>query len=81
MFEQDSLKTPILFPDNAAIKHSDVKIINNYGEKGVPVSAGFCSISNGSFGYTVQCYGESISLNLQSDPKDEEAIRFLLNIQ
>lgn len=35
-----------------------------------PVSAGFISIgANGRYDPTIQCYGESVSLGLKSDPE------------
>ena len=41
------------------LKHSDFKEMN-------PVSAGFCHISENK----VACFGESVSLQMKSDPED-----------
>lgn len=43
------------------LMHSDFKHLN-------PVSAGFCVVGVGR----IDCFGESISLNLKSDPKDTQ---------
>ena len=48
----------IFFP--TTIQHSEFKHFK-------PVTAGFCRMRN----QKVQCYGESYSLNLQSDPKED----------
>lgn len=50
----------IMFPET--IMHSDFKKFN-------PISAGFCHIRHDK--KTVECYGESISLRLNSDPKKD----------
>ena len=48
----------IIFP--CTIEHSDFKKFN-------PVSAGFCYINKGR----VDCFGESISLDLKSNAKED----------
>ena len=51
----------IVFPE--IIQHSDFKFLE-------PVSAGFCFINTEN--REVVCYGQSVSLGLNSDPKDSE---------
>jgi len=51
--------TIIIF--DIVLNHSDFKRMN-------PVSAGFCYIGDNM----VKCFGESVSLNLESDPEDSK---------
>lgn len=49
--------TIIIFPE--VLNHSDFKHMN-------PVSAGFCYVEKEK----IQCFGESYSLRMKSDPED-----------
>lgn len=49
--------TIIIFPE--VLNHSDFKHMN-------PVSAGFCYVEQEK----IQCFGESYSLRMKSDPED-----------
>jgi hypothetical protein len=60
---------PIIFRE--AHKHSD--FANN--RLGEPTSAGFCQVSSiGDHGFTVSCYGKSISLGVGSKPTGIERL-------
>jgi hypothetical protein len=54
------VESPVVFPP--MIKHTD-RVDVTFGQ---PFSAGFCVIKDSK----VECYGESISLNLKSRPED-----------
>jgi hypothetical protein len=59
-------KEIIVFP--TSLKHSDFEEFN-------PISAGFISIGvNEDNNLTFSCYGESLSLGLKSNPKEDTEI-------
>jgi hypothetical protein len=73
---------PVVFGEYA--QHSEVKIkfrtptsagFVQLREEDAPANSRFCSARI----TTASCYGESISLNLKSDPKDERVIENLFN--
>lgn len=68
MFEPKYIKTEdnqiVIFP--AKYKHSEFAHMN-------PVSVGFIAIgAQGRLQPSISCYGKSVSLGLESDPKDTE---------
>ena len=67
------LPTPILFPEH--VSHNDVafSILERFPGYKV-LSAGFCSIGQ----YGVNCWGESISLKVKSDPNDFKYVQMMI---
>lgn len=61
------------------IRHSDLKPA--WGLSGETVSAGFCTVQAkaDSSDADVHCYGESVSLGLESREEDEEIINRYIN--
>lgn len=76
MFEDRNLgPVPLVFP--TVLVHADVA--RRYGGK--VVSAGFVQVSEDALGRPeFHCYGESISLNVKSDPKDSKILNMQANI-
>lgn len=70
IFELDGLIQAVLIPDNSGLNHADVYIRNYLGSEGTVVSAGFCKF----YDEGAKCWGESISLNKQSRPKEDAQI-------
>jgi len=66
---------PILFSD--AFQHSDFKDIGEYGDE--PTSAGFVSFCAKTNKF--ECYGESLSLDLKSKPKDTHWVNKLFGLE
>jgi hypothetical protein len=60
---------PILF--TKVIEHFKFKNLN-------PTSAGFCKITK-TDKFEANCYGESIGLNIKSNPEDDKIINCMLN--
>jgi len=66
---------PTLFGEY--FKHNQVRVA---GEADAPTSAGFVDLTTNENGVTtVRCYGESTSMSLKSEPRDEILIARLFN--
>ena len=61
---------PILFTQ--CQQHSDFRHFN-------PSSAGMCRIDHEDGKFVAECYGESISLKLKTNPQDKIFIELMLN--
>lgn len=65
IFERDGLEFPVLFPEHF-VAHNEIK--GAFTDK--PVSAGFFSFRDGK----TNCYGKSVSLDLQVRKEDCDLI-------
>jgi len=63
----------ILFPDT--VQHRELALALGVDERCGLISAGFYSLTEDELGNPIyRCYGESISLDLQSAPDDSEML-------
>ena len=72
----------VVFKDGRAVLFGDDTQHNQVGNKDNVASAGFCHISfdESECRYHVSCFGESISLDIKSDPDgDAKVISYMVN--